>query len=140
MVQVSESPQGGAQVGDHAGLDAAVHDVPGVGALDLVADPHAPRAEHAAVVIDDETLVRGIDRMPRLEVGHVDVGHADLPRQVLQFAVAVRDADRADVIALREQQLDDRPAVALQGARYWSGPPCPRRPSSRRPPGGATAP
>ena len=37
-----------------------------------------------------------------------------LLRQHLQLAVAVRDADRADVIALGEEQFEDHPAVVLQ--------------------------
>ena len=37
--------------------------------------------------------------------------------KVLQLAVAVGHADRADVVALGEQQLDDHPAVRLQPRR-----------------------
>ena len=64
--------------------------------------------------------------MPNAVVASVDVAaagdwiveahviHADARRQVLQLAVAVGDADRADVVALGEQQLDDHPAVVAQ--------------------------
>ena len=37
--------------------------------------------------------------------------------QVLQLAVVVGDADRADVVALDEQHLDDRPAVLVEPLR-----------------------
>ncbi len=40
--------------------------------------------------------------------------------QVLQLAVAVGDADRADVVALEEQHLDDRPAVLGELLGAWS--------------------
>ena len=43
-----------------------------------------------------------------IAVGIVDVRDAELLRQRLQLAVAVGDADRADVVALGEQQFEDR--------------------------------
>ena len=48
-------------VGDDAGVDAAAHHVPGVRALDLVADADAARAHDAAVVVDGEQRVAGVD-------------------------------------------------------------------------------
>jgi hypothetical protein len=55
-----------------------------------------------------------VDLQARIAVGHAHVGHADFCGQVLQFAVAVGDAHRAVMVALREQQLDDRLAVVLE--------------------------
>ena len=49
----------------YAGLEAAVHDVPGVCALDLVADPYAAQAQDAAVVIDEDVRVRCVHVAPR---------------------------------------------------------------------------
>ena len=53
-------PRAARSVMTRASMPAA-HDVPGVGALDLVADPDAARAQDAAVVVDREPLVRGVD-------------------------------------------------------------------------------
>ncbi len=61
-VQVSDDPQGSIEIGDDLAVDAAAHHVPGMRAFDFVANPHAAGAQNAAVVIDDEALVRGIDR------------------------------------------------------------------------------
>jgi hypothetical protein len=44
-----------------------------MGAFDLVADAHAARAQHAAVVVEAEQIVRGIERQLRIPVGDVDV-------------------------------------------------------------------
>src|ERR1035437_8487165 len=63
------------EVGDHAAIHAARHDVPGMGALDFVADPHAARAQDAAVVVHHETLVGGIHRHARILIGEVHVRH-----------------------------------------------------------------
>ena len=49
------------QVGDDPRLGAPAGDVPGVGALDLVAGPHAARAEDAAVVVDAESGMAQVD-------------------------------------------------------------------------------
>ena len=69
LVQVSEAPQGWFRsVMTRAPMPRPDH-VPGVRALDLVADPDAARAEDAAVVVDGEALVRGVDRQLRVPVG-----------------------------------------------------------------------
>ena len=47
------------------------------------------------------------------------MGQALLLRQRLQLAVAVGDADRADVIALGEEQLQNDAAVLAGAARCW---------------------
>ena len=61
-VQVSDSPQGCVQIGDDAAVDAAAHHVPGVRAFDLIAHAHAAGAQDAAVVVEDESVVRGVHR------------------------------------------------------------------------------
>src|SRR5579864_6196318 len=45
------------QIRNHLGIDAPSHNVPGMRALNLVADAQATRAQDAAVVVDDEALV-----------------------------------------------------------------------------------
>ena len=54
------SPQGWFRSVMTCDVDAAAHDVPGVRAFDLVAHPHAARAQDAAVVVHREPLVRGV--------------------------------------------------------------------------------
>ena len=107
------------QIGDDDGVDAAAHHVPDVGAFDLRADAHAAGAEDAAVVVDGEALVGGVDGELGVAIGQADVGQALLLGQGLQFAMAVGDADRADVIALGEEQLEDGAAVLAGAARCW---------------------
>ena len=46
-----------------------------------------------------------------------DMGHALILRQGLQFAVAVGHANGTDVVALREEQLEDHAAVLLEPLR-----------------------
>ncbi len=103
------------QVGDDAGVDAAAHDVPDVRAFDLGADAHAAGAEDAAVV-DRETKRSWEASTGSLGVaiGEADVSQTLALRQRLQFAMAVGDADRADVIALGEEHLQDVLAIVLQ--------------------------
>ena len=48
------------QVDDDAAVGAASHDVPYMGALDLVADAHTARAEDAAVVVEPVPFVAGV--------------------------------------------------------------------------------
>ena len=88
-------------------------------ALDLVANADAARAENAAVVVQNEAGMRDIHRQPRVVVGEADVGEAERLRQRLQFAMAVGDADRADMVALDEQQLQRHQPVMGDGCPSW---------------------
>ena len=85
-----------------------------MGAFDLVANPDAARAQNAAVVIHDEPVVRGIDGDVRVLVGEADMRYAMSGREVLQVAMAIGHADRADVIPLGEEQFQRHPPVLLQ--------------------------
>ena len=58
--------------------------------------------------------VAGVDRHLRVDDRQLEVVDAEVLGQVLQLAVVVGDADRADVVALEEQHLGDRPAVLDQ--------------------------
>ena len=104
----------GAQVGDDPGVGAAPHHVPGVGAFDLRAHADAARAQDAAVVVDHEAVVAGVDADRRVETGQLEVGEAERLGVVLQFAVVVGHAHRADVVALDEEHLDDRAAMVIE--------------------------
>ncbi len=108
------------QVGDDQRLNAAAHDVPGMGAFNFIAYPHAPGAEHAPVVIDREAVMRGIHFQIRIAIAKVNVRDIEFLSERLQFAVPVRDANRANMIALREKQLENGATVALQALRAGS--------------------
>src|SRR4029453_5093897 len=85
---------GGAEVGGGPGVGAAAHDVPGGGALDLVADPDAAGAQDTAVVVDGEQRVAGVDADPRVDGGQLEMGDAEAGGQVLELAVVVGHAHR----------------------------------------------
>jgi len=85
-----------------------------VRALDLVADADAAKAEDAPVVVDREQPVTGVDVDLGADPRQVEMGEAQLLGRVLQLAVVVRDADRADVVALDEHHLGDGAAVLQQ--------------------------
>src|SRR5262252_803305 len=91
------------QVGDDLGLDAAAHYVPGVRALDAVANAYTTSAEDAAVVVDREALVTGINVQRRIAVRIAHMGDFELLGERLHFAVPVRNTDRADVVALGKE-------------------------------------
>ena len=77
------------QIGDDHGIDSAAHYVPHVGAFNLVADPHAPRAQNASVVIGDKALVRCIDCKLRIAIRKPNVGQPLRLSHRLEFAVVV---------------------------------------------------
>src|SRR5215469_14889762 len=49
------------EISDHTRVGSAPHDIPGVSALDLIANADASRAKYAAVVVNHEPFVRRID-------------------------------------------------------------------------------
>src|SRR5690349_407120 len=75
------------EVGDDLAGDPPVGDVPRVGSLDLVADPHAARAEDTPVPVDDEILVRGVERFARIEIRNADAEKPDVVGEILELAV-----------------------------------------------------
>src|SRR5262249_52279427 len=88
------------QVGDDTGIGAPAAHIPGVGALDLVADAHTARAEDTAVMVDAKAVVSDIHMTLGRLVLVADMIHAEGHGHVLQFAVAVGHAHGADVVAL----------------------------------------
>ena len=80
------------QVRNDFGVDATPHHVPGMRAFDLVANPDATRAQNAAVVIDDEAVVRGVDVFFRIAIRKAHMRNAETLRQHLHLAVTIRDA------------------------------------------------
>ena len=85
-----------------------------MGALDLVTDPHTAGAHDTAVVVDGEQRVAGVDPDPGVDRWQLEVGEPKGLGQVLELAVVVGHAHRADVVALHEQHLDDRAPVGGQ--------------------------
>ena len=130
-VQV-DLPQSLVQVRDDHGVDAAAHHVPYVRAFDLGADTHAARAEDAAIVIDGEALMRCVDRQFGIAVRQAHMRQALLLRQGLQLAMAVRDTDRADMVALGKEQFENRAAMLLEPLGLRGALPCLRQLSLRR--------
>ena len=108
-VQVADSPHGWARSVITNGSTPRARHVPGV-RPSISSQARTQRgAEDAAVVVDAEALVAGVHGQLRVQVVEADVIDALRRRQRLQLAVAVRHAHRADVVALREEQLEDHP-------------------------------
>ncbi len=101
------------EIGDDPGIDPAVHYIPGVGSFDFVADADTAQAKHAPVVIQREPVVGSVNRQPGIEIFIPNMGNAESNSQILKFAMPVGNADRTDMIAFREQQLQDLPAILL---------------------------
>ena len=138
-VQVIEVPQGWFMSVITRAVGAAAGDVPGVGPLDLVAGPHAAGAEDAAVVVDAEPRVADVDLASRVQVVVADVVDAECDRQVLELAVAVGHADRADVIPLgeaaaRRSSADIRGVAACRSGSIMSSSTRVTQAGRRRPP------
>ncbi len=110
-------PPGRSHIGDDTAPSTPIEDVPGVGLLDLIAHPDASGAKDAAVVVDHKPLVACVDLHHRLERRQIEMSQAELLGRVLQLAVIVGDAYRADVVPLHEEHLDDRPAVVVERGR-----------------------
>jgi hypothetical protein len=85
-----------------------------VRAFDLSADADTAGAEDAAVVVESEALVRCIDGELGVAIGQTHVSEALLLGESLEFAMAVGDADGADVVALSEEKLKDVAAIFLK--------------------------
>jgi|GEM_PF-3474440 len=108
---------GGTEIRDQAGIDAAPKQVPHMGALDLIAGAHTTRTQDTPVMVQREAAMRRVDADLWVEVRVTDVVDAQFLGQSLQLAIAVRDAHRADVVALGEKQLNDRAAVLCEALR-----------------------
>src|SRR5208282_5791348 len=99
------------QIGDDQRVDAAAHDIPNMRALNFGADTHAASAQDAAVVVEGEPFVRGVNAELGVAIRKANMGQALLLAEGLQFAVAVGDANRADMVALGEEQFQNRAAM-----------------------------
>ena len=72
-------------------MDPSRRNLPDIRAFQLSAYAYTARAENAAIVIENETGVRHVDRQSRIVVGVADVGYAQRPRQRLQLAMTICD-------------------------------------------------
>src|SRR5579883_908075 len=102
------------QVGDDAAVDAAAEVIPGVCSFDLIAYAHATRAKHTAVVVDNEAAVGCIYLELWIQIRNPHMRDPEAGCQRLQFAVTIRNADGADVVALGEEHLDNDFAQRFQ--------------------------
>lgn len=99
------------QIGNDLAFDAAPHHVPGMSALDFVADADTSRAQDAAVWIESKEVVGKVERQFRIPIRHPDMVDAATLSKLLQFTPTVRYAHGTDVIAFREQKLENRPPM-----------------------------
>ena len=95
------------EVGDHSCADSSAHEVPRMRTFDLAADADASAAEHAAVVVGHESLMGGVYRKLWRAVRIFYMCDAEGKGEVLEFTMPVRHTDRTDVVAFREEKLDD---------------------------------
>ena len=102
------------QVGNHFAINSAPHHIPHVRAFDLRADPHAARAQDAAIVIGGKPLVRHIHQQLRIAIWKPHMGEPLRLRHRLQFAMTIGHTHRAHVIAFREQQFQNRLPIMQQ--------------------------
>lgn len=102
------------EIRDQVGEDTPAAQIPDAGALDLLAHPHAPGAQDAAVGVVREAGVGRVHVMRGITVGEAGVGDAQGEGRRLQLAVAVGNAHGADVVPFGEQQLQGHLAVALE--------------------------
>src|SRR5665648_580029 len=81
---------GSPHVGHEPHVDPRAHQAPGMRTLDLVADAHAAQARDAAVVVDREKGVTGVDADHGADERQLEVVYLQLLGQVLQIAMIVR--------------------------------------------------
>ena len=87
-------------------------------AVTLPRRPHAAPAEYAAVAVHEEVRMRRVHGRAPGEVRPRRRRHAQPVRQRLQLAAAAFLADRAEVVALDEQELDNAPTVIGELFRF----------------------
>ena len=86
---------------------AAADEPEDVLAVQLPRGADAAGAQDAAVAVDEDVRVRGVDLALREQVRVLRRGDAEPVGQGLQLAVAALLAEHAEVVALDEQHLDD---------------------------------
>jgi hypothetical protein len=82
-----------------------------MGAFHLVANPHAPRAQDAPVVIHHKHIVRSIYDSVRIKIREPDMHHSLIRGEALQVTVVIRDTDRANMISFGEQQFQNHQTI-----------------------------
>jgi hypothetical protein len=85
--------------------------------LDFVANADAAGAEDAAVVVDSEEPVANIYGALRIRVLPAYVVDFRIRGKRLKLAVAVRDANGADVVAFGKKQFDYHPSIFFEPVR-----------------------
>ena len=104
-----------AEVHDDAVVLAAIGNIERVGAFHFLAGAHATGAQDAAVVVEGEVFARHVHRPGGIKIGDADGVNAVAVALELEFAIAlVHHAERADVVALAEQQFQRAAAQFLE--------------------------
>ena len=101
------------RIDDDVGRHAAPGERENGFAVDITARSHAEFALDAAIEIDQHIRMRGVDWSMRVELDKMRRHHLAVVGKRLQLAVAALFASRAEVVALDEQHLNERPAVGV---------------------------
>jgi len=91
------------EVADNARVDSARRNLPNIRSFELSTHSDAAGAENAAIVIEHEARMRHIHGKARVVIGVARMRDAERLSQRLKFAMAVRDAYRANVITFHQQ-------------------------------------
>ena len=83
-------------------------------ALQFCAHPHATCAQNASVVIERITGMGQVQRKFRIVVSKTHGVHAHGAGHRLQLAMAIGDADRADMIALDKEKFERQASISHQ--------------------------
>ena len=94
---------------------APPHELEGVLPVQVARGPDAAGAEDAAVAVDEDVGMAGVDVAVRELVRVARGQDAEAVGQGLQLAVAALLAEHAVVVPLHEQHLDEAAAVLLEG-------------------------
>ena len=104
-------------VAGDAGMNASRREFPNVRTLQLCADANASCAQNATIVIEHKSRMRHVDRELWIVVGQSNSADPKCAGHRLKLAMAVRNADRANVISLDQQEFQRDPSITRQFGR-----------------------
>jgi hypothetical protein len=91
-----------------------------VRAFDFVTRAYTSPAHHAAIVIHVKKRMRSVKVTVGVKIWKSHLCDAERLRQVLQLAIAIRHANRANVISFGKEQLNGHPHILPQLGRIGS--------------------
>jgi hypothetical protein len=83
------------EISDDAGVNAAPHEIPGVGSLDLIANTDTAGAQDTAIVVDDE------NRCDKRGLFTTDKGPCTQPHVDMEAEGGLRDIFAGEMLAFR---------------------------------------